>query len=262
VSSSKQHLPSVQGAPTITEHVLQHASEQIPYTIVRSDRRTLALIVAADGSVRVRAPRRASESDIVRFVEGRAAWVAARRAAAAARQQAAPRYATGDVHPYLGRDLRLECAAGRLDGARLDGGILRVTTAGEPVPERVKKVIDEWYRAQALRYVTDRVAACWVVFARPGETLPDVRVRLMRSRWGSLTAANRMSLSAYLMRAPAECIDYVIFHELCHLRVRNHSAAFYREVERYVPEWRRLRVRLRDASVPRAGGPDTPMVLG
>jgi len=203
-----------------------------------------------------------AEREIVRFVEGRAAWIVARRHAAAARQRLAPRYATGDVHPYLGRDLRLEVQAGRLDGARLDGDVLRVTIAGEPVPERVKTVLDEWYRAQALRYLPERLAACWAVFASPGEVPPDVRVRLMRSRWGSLTAANRMSLSAYLMRAPAECVDYVIFHELCHLRVRNHSAAFYREVERYVPEWRRLRALLREASVPRAGGPDTPMVLG
>jgi len=210
----------------------------------------------------VRAPRRAAERDIVRFVEGRAAWIAARRGAAAVRQQLAPRYATGDLHPYLGRYLRLEVEAGRLDGARLDGDVLRVTIAGETAPERVKKVLDEWYRAQALRSLPRRVAACWAVFARPGEAVPDVRVRLMRSRWGSLTATNRMSLSAYLMRAPAECVDYVIFHELCHLRVRNHSAAFYREVERYVPDWRRLRVRLREASVPRAGGLGPPMVLG
>lgn len=198
----------------------------------------------------------------MRFVEGRAQWIAARRRAAAVRQHFAPRYTTGDVHPYLGRDLRLEVEVGRRDGARLDGDVVRVTIAGGPSPERVKKALDEWYRAEALRHLPERAAACWAAFARPAETPPVLRVRLMRSRWGSLTAKGRMSLSAYLMRAPAECVDYVIFHELCHLRVRNHSAAFYRELERYVPQWRRLRARLRDASVPRAGGSDTPMVLG
>lgn len=248
--------------PIAAKHVLHHGSERIPYAVVRSDRRTLALIIATDGSVRVRAPRRVAERDIVRFVEGRAAWIVARRGAAAARQQLAPRYATGDMHPYLGRDLHLVVEAGTRAGVRLDGDTLRMTIAGEPSPERVKKALDEWYRAEALRYLPERVAACWAAFAHPAETMPEIRVRVMRSRWGSLTAKRRMSLSAYLMRAPAECVDYVIFHELCHLRVRNHSAAFYREVERYVPEWRRLRVRLRDASVPRAGGSDTPMVLG
>lgn len=198
----------------------------------------------------------------MRFVEGRVAWIAAKRRAAAVRQRQAPRYATGDVHPYLGRDLRLMVEAGRRDGVRLEADVLRVTIVGEPSPERVRKALDEWYRAEALRYLPERVAACWAAFARPAETMPELRVRIMRSRWGSLTAGGRISLSAYLMRAPADCVDYVIFHELCHLRVRNHSAAFYREVERYVPEWRRLRVRLRDASMPRASGSDTPMVLG
>jgi predicted metal-dependent hydrolase len=166
------------------------------------------------------------------------------------------------VHPYLGRGLRLEVKVGRRDGARLEGDVLHLTSAQDPAPERVKKLLDEWYRAEALRYLPGRVAACWTAFARRGETMPDVRVRIMRSRWGSLTAGGKMSLSAYLMRAPAECIDYVIFHELCHLRVRNHSAAFYHEVERYVPKWRRLRVRLRGAGAARSGGSDTPMMLG
>lgn len=177
------------------------------------------------------------------------------------RQQSAPRYATGDVHPYLGRGLRLAVEAGTRDRAWLEGEILRVAIAGEPSAERVKRALDEWYRAEARRYLPGRLSACFSAFARPGETIPAMRVRLMRSRWGSLTATGHMSLSAYLMRAPAECIDYVVFHELCHLRVRNHGPAFHREVERYMPEWRRLRARLRSTPVPRQGGSDAPMVL-
>jgi len=226
--------------------------------VIRSDRRTLALIVAADGSVRVRAPRRVAERDVVTFVEGRAEWIVARRHTAAARQWGAPRYATGDARPFLGQDLHLVVETGERDGVRRDGEVLRIALIGEPTPGRVKRALDEWYRAEARRYLPGRVAKCWKGFARPGETMPVMRVRIMRSRWGSLTASGRMSLSAYLMCAPAECVDYVIFHELCHLRSRNHGPAFYREVERYVPEWRRLRARLRSTGVPQKQGVPTP----
>ena len=213
--------------------------------MIRSDRRTLALIVAIDGSVRVRAPRCISQHSISRFVDERAAWVVKKRHAAVLRRQAAPRYESGEEHPYLGQGVRLAIEAGERDEARHDGEALRVTLAGERSPERVKHAIDEWYRAEAARQLPARLEACWATFARPGEAMPQLRVRLMHSRWGSLTAAGRISLNAYLMRAPAECIDAVIFHELCHLRVRGHGPEFYRELARYVPEWRMRRRQLR-----------------
>ena len=66
----------------------------------------------------------------------------------------------------------------------------------------------------------------------------------MRSRWGSLTASGSVTINAFLVRTPVECLDYVIFHELSHLRIRGHNAAFYAEVARYVPAWRARRAEL------------------
>ncbi len=82
------------------------------------------------------------------------------------------------------------------------------------------------------------------MFAGPGERKPQLRVRAMRSRWGSLTPSGYVTLNAALVRATLEQLDYVIFHELAHLRVRGHNAAFYAEVARYVPEWRARRAEL------------------
>lgn len=222
-----------------------HEGERIPYAIHRSNRRTVALIVAADGTVRVRAPRHVPERSVVGFVEARASWVAAKRAAAQQRTVSAPRYVTGERHAYLGRELTLAVETGVRTVVSIREARLVASVAGEPTPDRVRRALDVWYRAEARRVLPERLERCWSVFSQPGEVMPELRVRLMRSRWGSLTPANRVSLNAHLMRLPEECIDYVIFHELCHLRVRNHSPAFYREVERYVPDWRDLRRRLR-----------------
>lgn len=99
--------------------------------------------------------------------------------------------------------------------------------------------------AEARRVLPERLDACWEVFARPGEVKPTLRIRLMRSRWGSLIAGCRMSLNARLVQAPVPCIDSVVFHELCHLRVAGHGPEFYRELARYVPEWKARRAELR-----------------
>jgi predicted metal-dependent hydrolase len=71
--------------------------------------------------------------------------------------------------------------------------------------------------------------------------MPPLRVRAMRTRWGSLAPSGTVTLNAELVRATSEQLDYVIFHELCHLRVRGHGRDFYGELARYVPEWRRVR---------------------
>lgn len=170
---------------------------RVAYEVVRTDRRTVALVVARDGALRVRAPRWLSERDIDRFVRDRAEWIARKRAEAAAHgcEPAAPIAA------------------------------------------------DE--RATAVELFERRLDVCWERFAETGETKPRLRLRTMRSRWGSLSAAGWMSLNTMLVRAPLECLDAVIYHELCHLRVRAHDAAFYRELARYVPDWRERRKELR-----------------
>lgn len=171
---------------------------RIPYAIVRSDRRTLAVCVSRDGEVLVRAPRRAPAAEIARLVQAKAAWVVRKRDEMVQRRPAGPM-------PELGR---AELAAARV-------------------------------------LLGERLAACWSVFAGDVEAVPPLRIRAMRSRWGSLSPEGRVCLNAWLVRAPVECIDYVVFHELCHLRVRGHSRDFYAEVARYVPDWRECRRRLR-----------------
>lgn len=179
------------------EHSIIALACGVPVSIVRSDRRTLALTVSADGAVRARAPRRLARREIERFVHERAGWIERTHTRALA---------------------RAEASAGPLTAAEI---------------------------AEADTLFRERLDACWPLFARDGERTPQLRVRTMRSRWGSLAPSGTVTLNAHLVRLPVACLDYVIFHELCHLRVRGHNAAFYAEVERYVPEWRARRAELR-----------------
>jgi hypothetical protein len=215
---------------------------------VRSDRRTLAILVHADGSVVVRAPRRAREVDVSRLLEARGEWIARKRREAAARPPG-PRFVAGEAHRYLGGERTLAVEVGHRAGVRAEGATLHVTVDGDASPERVRQVLEAWYVAQAKRHLPARVQLCWSQFVRDSETTPEVRVRAMRSRWGSLSPNGKMSLNAHLMKAPLRCIDYVIFHELCHMRVRGHGPSFYAELSRYVPDWKSIRRELREAVV-------------
>ncbi|MDO8879628.1 MAG: DUF45 domain-containing protein [Coriobacteriia bacterium] len=180
------------------DRFIVHDDERIPYGIVRSARRTVAIVVGADAAVLVRAPHRVSEREVERLLLERAGWVARKREE-----------------------------------------IGRLGPAVAPAPLGPKE------RAEARRLLAGRLDVCWAAFARPGEEKPTLRVRVMRSRWGSLIEGRRMSLNARLARAPVECIDSVVYHELCHMREAGHGPEFYRELARYVPDWKARRSELR-----------------
>ncbi|MDY0339696.1 MAG: DUF45 domain-containing protein [Coriobacteriia bacterium] len=171
--------------------------ERVAYEVVRTDRRTMALVVARDGALCVRAPRWLSERDIECFVRDRTEWIASKRAEAVLRGRESPTPLTAE-----------ECATAR-------------------------------------ELFEQRLDVCWERFSQAGEIKPRLRLKTMRSRWGSLSSSGWMSLNTMLVRMPVECLDAVIYHELCHLRVRAHDTAFYRELARYVPAWRERREDLR-----------------
>lgn len=216
---------------------------------MRSARRTIGITVKPEGVV-VRVPRHASIAEVERVVASRARWVA--EAVAHARACLPERrFSDGADYVYRGhpRVLRLGRGCPGDAGAAVslhDGDAsLLVRVPGEPTPAAVSDALGAWLLAEARRELPDRLAACWERFGRPDETMPTLRVRLMRSRWGSLAARSRMTLNAHLLRASDEAMDAVVYHELCHMRVDGHGADFYAELAAYVPEWRRYRAELR-----------------
>ena len=228
---------------SIARHI-DFGGERIPYGVVFSARRTVAIAVRPGGDVLVRAPRDIRERELTRILGGRGEWIAARVREA---RELAPdrRYADGAVHHYLGEPYTLGVERAAHTRVGISDGGLAVGMAEDPTPEQVKAAIDAWLIERARRELPQRLEACWKVFGRPGEVKPPLRVRNMRSRWGSLVARSRMTLNAQLMRASAACIDSVIYHELCHMRVDGHGSDFYRELATYVPDWAGRRAELK-----------------
>ncbi|MEW8307657.1 MAG: M48 family metallopeptidase, partial [gamma proteobacterium symbiont of Ctena orbiculata] len=96
---------------------------------------------------------------------------------------------------------------------------------------------------------TESLDRCSLQFQRMGYAPPAIHIGRMKTRWGSLSSRGLLTLNRDLIRAPRECIDYVVTHELCHLKHKDHSRAFYRLLEQVMPDWDKRKHRLELALV-------------
>ncbi|MBI5901583.1 MAG: M48 family metallopeptidase [Rhodocyclales bacterium] len=224
-------------------------TETIDYEIrFLPTRRTLGIEVHPDLSVVVRAPFDCTPDLIQERIEKRASWISRqlrnfRRYSPRTPQR---QYVSGETHLYLGRQYRLKVGVGDTAKVILSRGQIAMTVPfGRASPERVKAMLHRWYLDRA-REIYNRVLEQYLPLVK-GRTRPRLVVRAMQSRWGSLSPAGTMTLNANLVRAPRACIEYVVVHELCHLRHRNHDAAFYRMLEQQMPDWEKRKHRLETA---------------
>lgn len=140
----------------------------------------------------------------------------------------------------------MKVGAGKTAIVRMSRGQIAVTMpSGRVDPELVKAMLPRWYLDHA-REVFNRVLDQYLSFFK-GHQRPRLIVRAMQSRWGSLSPAGTMTLNANLIRAPRACIEYVVAHELCDLKHRNHDASFFRLFGQVMLDWEKRKQRLETA---------------
>jgi predicted metal-dependent hydrolase len=198
--------------------------------LVRSNRRTLSLIVEPDGTLTVRAPSRMTEADIRRFIDVKADWIKRKQAVARKEAIAAHRYVDGETFLYLGKEIPLRLLQDQRPALVMDG-TFKLTRSAWPQAE---SVFEAWYKKQARAVLTERAE----FFARKYRfNLGKIRITSARTRWGSCSAKQTLSFTWRLVMASLEVIDYVVVHELCHLRELNHSRSFWAQVESILPDY-------------------------
>lgn len=218
------------------------------YTITRRPRVTRRLHMELDeaGGLVVVAPRHWPESYIDATLSQNTSRVERFLTRARKQQFEAPRFASGELHFFLGKryPLLIEPGPGRASGVVFNGEKLCVRAdAGDP--ERVQGVLECWYRQQALEVLGERLKAianrAWWV---RGADVP-LKLRKMKRTWGNCSSSGVIKLNTHLIKAPLQLADSVIAHELCHLREMNHGKAFYALLQELNPNWREDRRRLR-----------------
>lgn len=212
-----------------------------------ASRQTLAIEVHPDSRVLVRAPVDCPEAVVAERVQKRADWISRQLAEFERYRPRTParQYINGESHLYLGRQYRLKLVPGDAANVKLTRGQLLVTLPGKPEAERVRALLHRWYLVRARAVFLEVLDASLLHFK--GVEHPRLIVRAMQSRWGSLSRVGSMTLNVNLVRAPRPCIEYVVAHELCHTKHRNHDAQFFKLLAQLMPDWEQRKQRLETA---------------
>jgi predicted metal-dependent hydrolase len=227
---------------------ISYGDTSIRFRVVRTANVTgkIRIHVYPNGKVEVEAPKDTSEKDVVSALRKRARWVSLQLTAQAkASEHVLPRtYSSGETHFYLGRRyvLKVLKQSSNEKTVRLWGGQLQVAT-NPSTSDEVKRALDLWYRQRANLYFARRIEElssdlAWI------KQPPSLKLRTMKTQWGNCSPSGTVCLNPRLIKAPRDCIDYVLMHELAHIPEHNHSKRFYALMDRNLPNWRQIKSRL------------------
>ncbi|EEA95090.1 M48 family metallopeptidase [Pseudovibrio sp. JE062] len=232
------------------QNVLVYGAERIPYSVQASKgkKRKVAIHVEPDGKVIVEAPPEASQASIEAAVKRRGRWVYEHVKDSLRRQEHVleRNYVSGEAVFYLGRRYKLKVLeVPKADrSVKLRGGYIEVRSENTD-PQVIRGRLRGWYKVRAQTYLGKRLEVI-------GERLPWIAQRPQfyfmdtEKRWGGCSVDGTVQLNPFLVKAPRDCIDYVLLHELCHHKEHNHSPAFYALLDRYDPNWKATKLKLDD----------------
>lgn len=224
---------------------------QIPYQVVKSNRKTISIRINYEGVI-VHAPKRLSNAKIADLIQKKAHWICEkhRELSAAKLQMPKIEYCDGSQFSYRGRKLTLKLyQVNERTPKKGEGNVwleedeLRVVCEDHS-PEVIKGLLEEWYRQAARLRFESRVHYFTLQYDF-GKEVNRIFIKDQKSRWGSCSSKCNLNFNYRLIMAPDEVLDYVVVHELCHLKHMNHSREFWEAVEQIQPEYNQYREWLR-----------------
>ncbi len=220
------------------------------WQIRRSARRkTLSLCVYPDNRVVVAAPEKLSQREILSFVEKKSGWVRKRLTLNREKQKKLParEFNPGEKLLYLGAEHTLEVCERRSAGVACERGKIIVSIRpGIPSTVRgpfIRRQLVTWYANMALKKIEERVTHYMSII---GVKPRSVRIKALRSRWGSCSTRGGVNFAWNIILAPEPVLDYLVIHELCHLVRHDHSAEYWKLVASFIPEHLERRKWLRE----------------
>lgn len=218
---------------------IQLGKRTVTYRFRRAARRTIGITVGRDGLLAA-APRWVTIEDVEAFIREKEQWVLAKLLEAASLVRTRMDWSHGATLPLFGRDVAIHCSAA-IDSVRLDDGCLLVPHS-EFGADAMRAAVVGWMKRLALVLFDERATG---LAPRVGVAQPEVRVSNAATQWGHCTVDRsgraRVYLHWRLLHFPERLIDYVVVHELAHIREMNHSARFWRIVGGVFPEYQSMR---------------------
>lgn len=229
----------------------EYHGERIPYRMETSNRKTISIRVNHEGII-VRAPKTLSKGKIEALVETKANWIAAKyhEMQAAKPLIQPPDYREGSKFLYRGGVLALTYREGNRYGVKAGEGKVWIEQDQLNVAltdfsiGAIQNVLEQWYRHEARQRLEERV----YYFSNRydfGKRVNRIFIKDQKSRWGSCSSKCNLNFNYRLIMAPDEVLDYVVVHELCHLKHMNHSTDFWNTVGEIMPNYKSVRAWLR-----------------
>lgn len=228
------------------EYFIETSNNQITYTVVKTKRKTIGITIDMNGEVKVSAPLRISEKQIKEVVQKKADWIIKKVNEVRERNSntVCREFISGEKFLYLGKEYTLEIVEKDLGQAEVfmqEDTIAVYISQGmseESRKQTIKEALVKWYRQRFAEVVKDRIEK----YSLQLKVAPcKVVIKDQKIRWGSCSKKGNINLNWRLIMAPLHVIDYVVVHELCHLKVMNHSKDFWNLVESILPNYHESR---------------------
>ncbi len=220
-------------------NIVRYGKRVINYSIIYTNRRTLEIAVHPNSSVVVTAPKNSNERIIREKIVKRAKWINKQLKYYKQFEPLTPQkqFLNGETHLYFGKQYRLMLKTGQEENVKLKHGYFIIILKDKEDRDRAEKLLYQWYNRKAAEKFNEFFDSCWNNFATSNKTKPILKIRKIKKRWGSLSKSGILTLNIELIKAPKECIEYVITHELCHAVHHNHSQEFYNLLNKKMADW-------------------------
>lgn len=233
----------------MTKHTIQYGSRSIEFRLERRAVRSLAISVLPSGAVKVIAPLEAEAGRVEERIAKRGQWIVRQweRQAAYLPKPPPRQHHTGESVRYLGRQYRLRVLPLEPTHRRdvvLNRATLEIRLAKPNDAPAIARALEVWFKEKAGTVLRQRFDRCGAAAKTHGLLAGKLELRSMPKRWGSCVRDGGILLNPELVKAPLDCIDYVILHEICHRKFHCHSTQFYALLSSVLPDWARRKVKL------------------
>ena len=221
---------------------IKYGDEILEYTLIRKKKKHLSITIKPDATLVVSAPIGASLKDIENRLYKKLKWIWSKldkvRADIIVLRQ--KEYISGESFLYLGKNYKLKVInddSTKSMNLKLHRGALeiKVPKGKEIIEKDIKSIIEKWYKEQATKKIEERVK----LYIQKTSLQPSIiRVKELKSSWGLCTSRRNITLNWRIIMAPLSVLDYVVIHEMCHLRHHNHGKEFWGLVGVYMPDYK------------------------
>lgn len=219
----------------------------IQYKIIYSRRRSIGISIGPDSGVIVRAPYRTSLKIIETLVQSKSEWIKKHLDSHSSiiRINKNKGYKDGESHYFGGRQYLLRIVQSQTSFVKHYEDVIEIGTKMKEADGKVSLLLEKWYKKMAEELFKTKLQELLSRYSRYNFSPTSFVVRSMRGRWGSCSSKGKITLSTELVKLNEKYTEYVMIHELCHLKHHNHSSHFYQLLSEIIPEWKSVRKELR-----------------